>query len=222
MKFCKKNLNTNFIRICRIQYNSKLRNQNLYFNHHYIIKWRMNKIYTPGILSNIKERIMDLFISNQGEIVFTNSSDIFIKKTTSENNSYIDIGYQIDSYDTNIEVEILTPNEGSIKFYCDKATIGEYTRLNFFGTNTNVLLHNGNARTFLAYNGNTNITISNEDIRITDMRNGNIAYITKDGDIRNGDNTSFTVTITSTTDYGKLINIAGKMNSDLLIENILT
>lgn len=222
MKFCRKNLNTNFIRICRIQYNSKLMNQNLYFNHHYIIKWKMNRIYEPGILSNIKERIMDLFISNSGEIVFTNDNSIFIKKTTTENNSYIDIGYQIESYDTNIEVEILTPNAGSVKFYCDKATNGEYTRLNFFGTNTNVLLHNGNVRSFLAYNGNTNFTTSIEDVRITDMRTGNIAYVLKDGVVRNGDNTSFTVTITSSTDYGRVINIAGKMNSDLLIENILT
>lgn len=47
MKFFRKNLNSNFIRICRIQITSQQRNQSIYPNHFYRIKYKLDNSYNP-------------------------------------------------------------------------------------------------------------------------------------------------------------------------------
>lgn len=219
MRFFRKNLNSDFIRICRIQYSSKLKNQNTYPNHHYKIKFNFDEIYSPGILKNTKERILDLYISSNGEIIFTNDNSIYMKKTENENNSFIDIGYQVNNYYTNINVEIESQNSGSIKFYCDNANISEYSRMNFFGTNLNYMLNKGHVTTYLGNGQNINLVTVNDVCEITNMRTGKTTYIQPDNVIRNL-NTDFTLSISSSNDFGRVINILANANIDLLIKSL--
>ena len=217
MNFFRKNVANGFIRLCRIQYDSKLRTQNLYPDHHYKIKYKIDEIYTPGSVGNNDEKIMDLYISKNSKLYLVNNRNFYIKTTETENNCYIDIGIVMNNNYSNIFVEIETVNAGSVKFYCNSDDQTNYTRVDFFNaSNTSMLLHKG------AINAWTNtpisVTVSNSMVRVSDLINDVNGYVTGQGDLENGNNASFTLSIGSSGDYGRIITITPKRNNYILVE----
>lgn len=220
MKFFRKNVASGFIRLCRIQYDSTLQPQNLYPNHHYHIEFDFDEIYTPGSIGNAHKRIIDFYVSNSSKIMLTNINNVYVKYTETEDQKYVDIGVQTSNNYTNINLSVDSVVPGSVKFYCDSADSNEYTRQNYVGTNTNFLLFKGNTQFWVGANNSVNITVANRTTRITNTNTGDVSYVLSDGSVKHGDNTSHTITTSSATDYGRVVNIACKINNDLLIENI--
>lgn len=218
MKFFRKNLNASFIRICRIQISSPQRNQNLYPNHYYKIKCHLDSIYNPNSRNYINESILELYLSNTNQLFFT-SNRLFRYKLIEENgNNYIDIGITINSFDNNILVDIESVNDGTITFYCDKATESEYTRIDFIGTNINMALKNTCINQYINGGSTLNYTLAKTINKIHDGINNITTYISN-ADLFNANNDSMTVTITNTDDYTITISVYAKRNCSLFIEN---
>lgn len=80
MKFFRKNLNSNYIRICRIQITSEQRNQNLYPDHLYDFTIKLDNIYQLDRIQDVKDYRLKLFTSNN-LFFFVNSNDLYYKLT---------------------------------------------------------------------------------------------------------------------------------------------
>ena len=139
MKFFRKNLNSNFIRICRIQITSEQRNQNLYPDHLYDFTIKLDNIYQLDRIQDVRDYRLKLFTSNN-LFFFVNSNDLYYKLTETDTEKYIDIAIDIPTYSTNIHINVDTVNDGTITFYCDKANINEYTRINYINPNVSTNL----------------------------------------------------------------------------------
>lgn len=216
MKFFRKNLNSNFIRICRIQCSSKQRNQNLYPDHLYRIKYILDNIYYPDRSSDIKEKFLQLY-TGTNLLFFVNDNELYYKITETEDYKYIDIAVYIPTYSTNIHVDIDSVNDGSIVFFCDKANQNEYTRINYLGEDSNIMFFKSSRYIFT--NSSIKLCLAKGYNRITDIRTGTTCYIIG-SDLTNNNNDLFTLTIEQETTYGLLVNITAKGNNNLLIENL--
>lgn len=218
MKFYRQKLNTDFIRVCRIQYNSLQRNKNLYPDHYYEIECKLGNIYSVDRVTDFKKYKLEIYLSDD-KLYITNNRQFFVKETIIDEDKYIDIGIMIPSYSTNIDVNINTVNPGSVTFFCDSAIQTDYTRIDYKGNTPIAMLFNTSIMEWT--NSNFNISIAKTNNRITDMVSGEVAYIT-DGKVFNGDNTAFTLTISETKDFNYIVNIVSKANANryILIENM--
>lgn len=215
MKFFRKNLNSNFVRICRIQISSQQRNQNIYPNHFYRIKYKLDNSYNPGRTSDLLDYTLDLYCATD-ILYFINHTYFYVKVTENNNNKYIDIAVPVPTYSTNITVDIDSVDDGSITFFCDPAIESEYTRLLTDGSNKNVMLNNGSAYQFM--NSQTKVSLSKRKCRITEMSTNTVCFI-NGTELYNADNNLFTLTIDSSSDYGIIVKIVPKNNNFMLIEN---
>ena len=216
MKFFRKNLNSNFIRICRIQITSEQRNQNLYPDHLYDFTIKLDNIYQLDRIQDVKDYRLKLFTSNN-LFFFVNSNDLYYKLTETDTEKYIDIAITVPTYSTNIHINVDTVNEGTITFYCDKANINEYTRINYVNPNvSNMIYYKSNRFSFT--NTNLKLCLAKTYNRITELTTNTHCFI-EGKNISNSDNEKFTLTIEQETDYSIIVNIVAKSNCYLFIEN---
>lgn len=216
MKFFRKNLNSNYIRICRIQITSEQRNQNLYPDHLYDFNIKLDNIYQLDRIQDVKDYRLKLFTSNN-LFFFVNSNDLYYKLTETDTEKYIDIGMYIPTYASNIHIDVDTVNDGTITFYCDVANINEYTRINYVNTsNPNIIYYNSNRYVFT--NTSVKLCLAKTYNRITELTTNTTCFI-EGKKIYNGNNSKFTLTIEQETDYSIIVNIVAKSNCDLFIEN---
>ena len=216
MKFFRKNLNSNFIRICRIQITSEQRNQNLYPDHLYDFTIKLDNIYKLDRIQDVKDYRLKLFTSDN-LFFFVNSNDLYYKLTETDTEKYIDIAIEIPTYSTNIHIDVDTVNDGTITFFCDKANINEYTGINYVNTsNSNIIYYNSNRYIFI--NSNIKLCLAKTYNRITELTTNTTCFI-EGKNISNADNAKFTVTIEQETDYSIIVNIVAKSNCNLFIEN---
>lgn len=216
MKFFRKNLNSNFIRICRIQITSEQRNQNLYPDHLYDFTIKLDNIYRLDRIQDVKDHRLKLFTSNN-LFFFVNSNDLYYKLTETDTEKYIDIAIYVPTYSTNIHINVDTVNEGTITFYCDKANINEYTRINYVNPNvSNMIYYKSNRFSFT--NTNLKLCLAKTNNRITELTSNTSCFI-NNNTLINADNSKFTLTIEKETDYSIIVNIVAKSNCSLFIEN---
>nr|DAI06833.1 MAG TPA: hypothetical protein [Caudoviricetes sp.] len=216
MKFFRKNLNSNFIRICRIQITSEQRNQNLYPDHLYDFTIKLDNIYKLDRIQDVKDYKLKLFTSDN-LFFFVNSTELYYKLTETETEKYIDIGMYIPTYSTNIHIDVDTVNDGTITFYCDKANINEYIRINYVNTsNSNIIYYNSNR--FVFTNTSVKLCLAKTYNRITELTTNTPCFI-EGKNISNADNAKFKLTIEQETDYSIIVNIVAKSNCNLFIEN---
>lgn len=216
MKFFRKNLNSNFIRICRIQITSQQRNQNLYPDHLYDFTIKLDNIYQLNRIQDVMDYRLKLFTSNN-LFFFVNNNDLHYKLTETDTEKYIDIAMAIPTYYTNIHINVDTVNDGTITFYCDKANINEYTRINYINPNvSNMIYYNSNRYVFT--NSNIKLCLAKTYNKITELTNNTLCSIVGN-ELYNSDNAKFTVTIEQETDYSIIVNIVAKTNCYLFIEN---
>lgn len=222
LEFFKKNISNQFIRICKIQYNSKLRGQQYYPDHHYKLTISLDGIGNPITAGNVIEKVADIYTYNETTLIFTNDNNFYLKTTTSTDSSFIEIGYDLTGqYSTNIKCKIETVEGGSVQFYCDEATKSEYTRQQYFGGSivSNAIMKDSTANSWL----NTNTTIkcnvvNNRPIKVTDMINNVVSYMLYDGTLYNSDNASFTLTISASDTYKRELTVVTKRQVALFIE----
>lgn len=217
MKFFRKNLNSNFIRICRIQITSQQRNQNLYPDHLYDFTIKLDNIYQLDRTQDLRDYRLKLFTSNN-LFFFVNSNDLYYKLTETDSEKYIDIGIDVPTYSTNIHINVDTVNDGTITFYCDKANRNEYTRINYVNPNvSNMIYYKSNRFSFT--NTNLKLCLAKTKNRITELTSNTSCFI-NNNTLFNADNSKFTLTIEQETDYSIIVNIvAKKTNCNLFIEN---
>ena len=216
MKFFRKNLNSNFIRICRIQITSKQRNQNIYPDHLYDFTIKLDNIYQLDRIYDVKDYRLKLFTSNN-LFFFVNNNELYYKLTETDTEKYIDIAINVPTYSTNIHINVDTVNDGTITFYCDKANINEYTRINYVNPiASNMIYYKSNRFSFT--NTNLKLCLAKTFNRITELATNTTCFL-EGKNITNGDNSKFTLTIEQETDYSIIVNIVAKSNCNLFIEN---
>lgn len=223
LEFFKKNISNEFIRICRIQYNSKLRSQTKYAEHYYRLTFTLEGIYYPNTAGNVVEKVVDIYTASGNTYLFTNDNSFYLKTTTTENNSYIDIGYDLTGqYSVDIKCKLDTVDAGSVDFYCDTAVKSEFTKQSFWGTSPierSILRKGGILTSWLGANTSYKINVlADRPLRVTDMINNVICYMLPDGTLYNSDNTSFTFTRTASDTYKREMTISVKRNMSLLLE----
>lgn len=216
MKFFRKNLNSNFIRICRIQCSSKLRNQNIYPDHLYDFTIKLDNNYQLDRIQDLRDYRLKLFTSNN-LFFFVNSNELYYKLTETDSEKYIDIAIEIPTYSTNIHINVDTVNDGTITFYCDKANINEYTRINYVNPNVSNMIYYKSNR-FVFTNTNIKLCLAKTNNRITELTSSTSCFI-NNNTLINADNSKFTLTIEQETDYSIIVNIVPKSNCNLFIEN---
>lgn len=218
MKYTKVGINTNFMRLFRIQISSKERNKNLYPDHFYDIKVNIHNIGYPYSHTYAKTFKLRYFTYTD-DVFFTNCRQFYYKKTTDGDNVYIDFGVPIPQYSSVATVEVETVNEGSVTWLFDNAEQNEYTQVDPVVTNNAIMLNcalsfwtNINAsRVFRMTKGNQ---------KITDAINNEVAFVMSDGTIYNDDNNSFTATLTSSDTYSQTITVSCKRPCVLIAENM--
>lgn len=217
MKYTKCGINTTFVRLFRIQVSSKERNKNVYPDHSYNIKIRLNYIGYPYNNTYVNDFEVRAYFFGS-EYYFVNKRRVYVKKTIDGDNEYIDFGVDIPAYSTIAHVEIDTVNEGSVTWLFDNATKSEYTLIDPLSS-TGIL---NNSVFYSWYSGNTSKTfrVLKGLQRIVDGANNVTAYVMSDGSIFNGDNASFTVTISSNDDYSQTLSVTCKRNCLLIVENL--
>lgn len=219
LEYFKKNANMNFMRICRIQISSQLRNANTYPNHYYKIKVKMDNIGNPEKPAYINEWCLDLYAYSNGNQYFANHNEFYIKQNADSDNLYIDIAVPVNSYSTNVRIEIDTLDAGSVTFYCDSATQSEYTRLIFTGSDAPCSLLDGFIYQYLNTGTSYYYNLSKTSFTINDCINNVTAYYAGrlTSSIFNGDNASFTASIETDNDYSIIVKIVPKRNVALYI-----
>lgn len=216
MKFFRKNLNSNFIRICRIQITSEQRNQNIYPDHLYDFTIKLDNIYQLDRIQDLRDYRLKLFTSNN-LFFFVNSNELYYKLTETDSEKYIDIAIDIPTYSTNIHINVDTVNDGTITFYCDKANTNEYTRVNYVNPNVSNMIYYKSHR-FVFTNTNIKLCLAKTNNRITELNSSTSCFI-NNNTLINADNSKFTLTIEKETDYSIIVNIVAKSNCSLFIEN---
>lgn len=216
MKFYRKTLGGSFNRICRIQINSSVKPQNVYFNHYYKIKCKLGGIYNPNNADNVLEKELEIYCNSTDQYYYTNTRNFYCKLTTDNDNVYLDIGISHSySYDDMI-IEVETPEPGNVTFFGDVATIGEYTRIDYLAGNIKMCAKNIKLFAWTGANQSKTITVSKFPVVYIDPTN-NIFSVTQSSDIINADNSSWTITETSSNDFNRVMNIACKRNTNLTI-----
>lgn len=223
LEFFKKNISNQFVRICKIQYNSKLRGQQYYAEHHYKLTISLDGIGAPITAKNVNEKVADIYTYNGTTYFFTNDDGFYLKTTTTTDSSFIEIGYDLTGqYSTNIKCKMETVEEGSVLFYCDEAVKSEYTKQSYYGASvaSNAIMKQSVVNQWL----NTSTTVkcnvvNNRPIKVTDMINNVISYILYDGTLYNADNASFTLTISGSDTYKRELTVVTKKQVALFIES---
>lgn len=223
LEFFKKNISNQFVRICKIQYASKLRGQQYYADHHYKLTISLDGIGNPITAGNIIEKVADIYTYGGTTLIFSNDNNFYLKTTTDSNSSFIEIGYDLTGqYSTNMKCKMETVEEGSVLFYCDEAVKSEYTRQMFFGGSvvSNAIMKQSVANQWL----NTSTTVkcnvvNNRPIKVTDMINNVVSYMLYDGTLYNSDNASFTLTISGSDTYKRELTVVTKRQVTLFIES---
>ena len=222
LQFFKKNISNEFIRICKIQYDSKLQGQQYYSEHYYKLTISLDGIGNPITAGNVLEKVAEIYTYNGTTYIFSNDNNFYLKTTTTTDNSFIEIGYDLTGqYSTNIKCTLESVDEGSVDFYCDTATKSEYTKQQYYGSSvvSNAILKKGFANSWL----NTSTTVkcnvlNNRPIKVTDMINNVVSYMLYDGTLYNSDNASFTLTISANDTYKRELTIVTKKQIALFIE----
>ncbi len=135
---------TGGFRLARIQYNSPLRNQNLYFSHRYDIKLIKQHIYTPG---PYKDSYCKLFCSTHGVIAEITDNDFYVY----DSGSFIDICVNVPDNFSRIVVEIETNEPGSVSLKCDSFSLTGLTRLIVPNPVINSMYNKLNGKTYSYY-----------------------------------------------------------------------
>lgn len=218
MKYVKCGINTTFMRLFRVQVSSKERNRNIYPDHSYAIKIRLNNIGYPYNSLYAHDFEVKAYLYDD-EYYFVNNRRVYVKKTVDGDNEYIDFGIDIPQYSSVAHVEIDTVNEGSITWLFDSATKSEYTLIDPL-TSNGIMMN----CVFDQWT-NSNVTRTYKTIkglkRITDGINNVTAYVMGDGTIYNGDNQSFTLTISSSDDYSQTLSVTCKRPCLLVTESLV-
>lgn len=217
MKYSRKNLNGNFIRIARIQIDSPIKPENSYFNHYYKFVCHLDNIYNPQSISYINDLILEIYCNKTNQYYFTNSRDFYCKLTTNAAQTYLDIGMQISSYSTNIMIDLDTVNNGGVTFYGAVESDTGYTRIDYLSNNQYMCFKGGKLYLYRVA-GNYTITLPKTNTLIKDVSNA-IESCVISNDIFNDDNASWTLTEGTTTDYTKIINITVKRNLPMIVDN---
>ncbi len=219
MKIFKHNVNTTFLRICRIQINSPQRNQNIYPNHYYKLTIHTDEIYNPGSLSNTYDKTLEIYCNKTSQYFYTNSRNMYYKLTNDNDNVYLDIGMSISTLSTNITCDIETINPGSVTTYLDSDTQSNYTKIDYYASDL-TMAYKGNVQyVWLSANAEQIITVPKSLAIFRDLSTS-IRGSTRSSDIFNGDNSSFTITELSSNDFNRVVKIAAKRNCPLYIETV--
>lgn len=217
MKYSRKNLNGNFIRIARIQIDSPIRPQNMYFNHYYKFVCHLDNIYDPQAINYINDLILEIYCNKTNQYYFTNSRDFYCKLVTNETQTYLDIGMQISSYSTNIMIDLDTVNSGGVTFYGAVESNSGYTRIDYL-SNNQYMCFKGGKQYIYRVAGNYTITLPKTNTLIKDVLH-DVESCVISTDIFNDDNDSWTLTEGTTTDFTKVINITVKRNLPMIVNN---
>jgi hypothetical protein len=172
IKMCKQNLPSGAIRLCRIQYTSALRNQNLYYSHKYRIRLTREYIYTPG---GYTDSYMDLYISTNGLVAEVTDNSFYVV----DSGTYLDILANIDQSYYRVTCEVDCKEVGSVTLKLDVSTFVGATRLLIpDGTLTSMYnkIAGKNYSLYMDYSQSKVIKLNNHDTFILSI-NGDSAVI---------------------------------------------
>ena len=217
MKFYRKNLNSNFIRLARIQIDSNVKKENTYFNHYYKFTCHLDNIYNPDATGYLNDLKLEVYCNKSTQYYFTNSRAFYCKLATSDNETYLDIGMNINSYSTNIMCDLECSNDGGVTFYGASESDTGYTRIDYLANNEYMCFKGGKNYLYRT-TGSYTLTLPKNVTLIKDVTN-DIESAIYDTGILNDDNDSWTLSEVSTTDYTKVINMTVKRNIATIIDN---
>lgn len=219
MKKFKHSVNTNFMRICRIQINSPQRNQNLYGDHYYKIKCKIDTLYEPGTYDYIRDLELEIYCNKTDQFFYTNTRNFYYKLTNDNDNVYMDIGVYVDNYSDNVNCDIECVSVGSVEYTMDSATISDFTRIDFYAENLKMAFKGTTTYAWTGAYTHRKICVPKIISKYHDYDHA-ITSVTIGNDIINSSNDSWTITEISNNTYNRIIDIYPKRNCALFIETI--